>query len=132
MGPAFVLGGLVAVSLLVLGATMRRTWRASPRQMPPFRRALPWIVSAVLVLGIVLLAIPAVPPIAIAGLMGYAGIALAATWRMASLDRASPWMTPARRRARIGLAAVGLTWLGVVFGLLLWIADEVASAPYGP
>ena len=48
---------------------------------------------------------------------------------MASLDEASPWMARSRRLARFGVAAVALTWLGLVLGLLLWIASMVANAP---
>lgn len=132
MEPAIVLGGLVALSLLALGATMRRTGRASRAEALPFRRAVPWITAGVLAVGGVLVAIPAVPPIVVVGLMAYTGVALTATWRMASLDRISPWMLPSRRRARIGIAAVGLTWLGLVLGLFLRIADLVATSLHAP
>jgi len=80
-------------------------------------------------MGGVLVVIPAVPPIVIAGVMAYTGIAATAIWRMASLDEASPWMARSRRLARFGVAAVALTWLGLVLGLLLWIAGMVANAP---
>jgi len=128
MRPAVVLWGVVALGLLVLGATMYRAARAPRRQTPPFRRDLPWIMGGVLAVGGVLVVIPAVPSIVVAGVMAYTGIAATAIWRMASLDEASPWMTQSRRLARFGIAAVALTWLGLVFGLLLWIADMVAHA----
>jgi hypothetical protein len=38
-------------------------------------------------------------------------------------------MARSRRLARFGVAAVALTWLGLVLGLLLWIASMVANAP---
>ena len=128
MRPATVLWGVVALSLLVLGATMYRTARAPHRQTPPLRRDVPWIMGGVLAVGGVLVVIPAVPSIVIAGVIAYTGIAATAIWRMASLDGASPWMAHSRRLARFGIAAVALTWLGLVFGLLLWIADLVANA----
>jgi hypothetical protein len=80
-------------------------------------------------MGGVLVVIPAVPSIVVAGVMAYTGIAATAIWRMASLDEASPWIAKSRRLARFGVAAVALTWLGLVLGLLLWIADMVANAP---
>jgi hypothetical protein len=132
MGPAVVLGALVALSLLGLGATLRRTGRSSPRRASPFRGAVPWVVGGVLLVGGALAAIPAVPPIVIGALMAYTGVAVTATWRMASLDRVSPWMPQSRRLARIGVAAVALTWLGLVLGLLLRIADLVARTPHSP
>ena len=129
MRPAVVLWGVLALSLLVLGATVYRTARPPHRQTPPFRRGVPWIMGGVLAVGSVLVLIPAVPSIVVAGLMAYTGVAATALWRMASLDGASPWMAQSRRLARIGIAAVALTWLGLVLGLLLWIADMVANAP---
>ncbi len=128
MRPAVVLWGVLALGLLVLGATLVRTARASRRQGSPFRRDVPWILGGVLAVGGVLVVIPAVPSIVIAGVMAYTGIAATAIWRMGSLDEASPWMAQSRRLARFGIAAVALTWLGLVFGLLLWIADMVAQA----
>ena len=129
MRPAIALWGVVALSLVVLGATMVRTARAPRRQTPPFLRDVPWIMGGILAMGGVLVVIPAVPPIVIAGVMAYTGIAATAIWRMASLDEASPWMARSRRLARFGVAAVALTWLGLVLGLLLWIASMVANAP---
>jgi hypothetical protein len=85
-----------------------------------------------LLVGGALAAIPGVPLVVILGLVAYAGVAVAGTWRMASLDRASPWMVPSRRRARIGFAAIGLTWLGLVLGLLLRIADLLAASAAWP
>jgi hypothetical protein len=131
MGPAVVLAGLVALSLLLLGATLRRTDRAARRQTPPLRYAVPWIVGGVAVVDMVLVAIPAVPPMVIAGLTVYTGVAVTAIWRMANLDRTSRWMLPSRRRARIAFTAVALVWLGLILGLLLGIADLVARAPSG-
>jgi len=128
MRPAIVLWGVVALSLLILGATMYRTARAPHRKTPPLRPDVPWIMGGVLAVGGVLVVIPAVPSIVVAGVMAYTGIAATAIWRMASLDGASPWMAQSRRIARFGIAAVALTWLGLVFGLLLWIADMVAHA----
>ncbi len=127
-----MLGGFVACSLLVLGATMRQTGRRAGRQPPVFRRAVPWIAGGVLAVAAILVAIPGVPPIVIGGLIGYTAVAIAAIWRMASLDHQSRWMTPSRRLARFGISAIALTWLGLVLGLLLGIADLIASAPYGP
>jgi hypothetical protein len=130
MGPSIVLGVLVALSLLVLGVTMRRTRRPSHRPIPSFRQAVPWILGGLLAVGGVLMAIPAVPPMVTAGLVAYTGVAVTATWRMATLDRVSPWMPPSRRLARVGITVVALTWLGLVLGLLLGIADLVVSARY--
>jgi uncharacterized membrane protein len=132
MGPAIFLGGLVALSLLVLGATTRRAGQTSRTQTPPFREAVPWVAGGVLAVGGVLMLIPGVPAVVTAGLVAYTGVAVTAVWRMASLDRVSRWMLPSRRLARLGITAVALTWLGLVLGLLLRIADLVASAPYGP
>ena len=128
MRPAVVLWGVVALGLVVLGATVYRTARTPHRHTPPFRRDALWIMVGVLAVGGLLVVIPAVPSIVVAGLMAYTGIAATAIWRMASLDEASPWMAHSRRLARFSIAAVGLAWLGVVFGLLLWIADMVANA----
>jgi uncharacterized membrane protein len=129
MGPAAAfLGALVALSLLVLGATLRRTGPGSRRGVPPFRRAVPWAVGGMVLVGGALLVIPAVPPIVVAGLVAYTGVATTAMWRMATLDRASRWMPPSRRIARLGMTAAGLTWLGIVLGLLLRIADMIAAA----
>lgn len=128
MGPAAILGALVALSLILLGVTLRRGGPGSLRQTPPFRRAVPWAVGGVLLVGGILVVIPGVPPIVIAGLVAYTGVACAAMWRMASLDRASRWMPPSRRATRLAITAIGLTWLGVVLGLLLRIADMIAGA----
>lgn len=128
MGPAVILGALVALSLLVLGATLRQTGSWSRRQLTPFREAAPWVTGGVLVVGCVLVAIPRVPPVVIGGLVAYTGVAITAIWRMATLDRASRWMPPSRRLTRLAITAVALTWLGVVLGLLLRIADMIAGA----
>ncbi len=132
MEPAIILGGFVALALLLLAAAMRRTRRPSGRAAPPFRRAAPWVAGGVLVVGAGLLAIPGVSPVVIAVLPAYAGVAIAGMWRMASLDSVSPWMPPSRRRARLGATAIAVTWLGLVLGLLLAIVDLVARTRYGP
>jgi hypothetical protein len=132
MGPAVVVGGVVALSLLAVGLTMRRTAPGSRSQTPPFRQALPWVLGGVLVVGTILVVMPGVPAVVTVGLVAYTGVAVTSMWRLAALDRSSRWMTPARRRTRFGIAAVALTWLGIVLGLLLRIADLLAAAPYGP
>jgi hypothetical protein len=91
---------------------------------------LPWTLGGVLVVGSVLLALPGVPPIVIVGLTAYARVAVTAVWRLASLDRGSRWMPQSRRLVRLGIAAVALTWLGIVLGLLLRLVDLVAGAAY--
>lgn len=128
MRPPVVLLGVVALSLLVLGTAMYRTGRPPRGQTPRLRRGVPWVMGAVLAVGGLLVLIPAVPSIVVAGLMAYTGVAATAVWRMAGLDRASPWMTRSRRLARMGISALALTWLGLVFGMLLWIAGMVANA----
>lgn len=129
MGPAIALVGLVAMSLLILGATMRRTGRTSRTQTPPFRSAVPWIAGAMLIVGGILVAVPGIPAGVVAGLVIYAGVAVTAMWRLVTLDRASRWMTPSRRLARFGFSAVALTWLGLVLGFLLDVADLITNAP---
>ena len=91
---------------------------------------MPFVVSAVVVVGIVLVVLPGVPPLVIVGLMAYAGVAAAALWRMASLDRGSRWMEPSHRRARIAISAMAITWLGIILGLLLGIAAAIADGLY--
>lgn len=130
MLPAFVLGGLVAASLLLIAVTLGRVRRPAHRRARPFRASLPWIALAVVVVGGALVVVPGVPAMAVVGLMAYTAVAAAATFRMASLDATSPWMTPSQRRARIGFTVVALTWLGIVLGLLLRIADLLASYPF--
>lgn len=131
MEPVLLLGGLVAGCLVVLGIAMRRAPRPSYRTAAPFRRAVPWIAGAMALVACGLALIPGIPPVVIAGLVAYTGFAVAATWRMASLDRVSPWMVPARRRARLGFSILGLAWLGLVLGLLLSLAEMVAGTPGG-
>ena len=80
----------------------------------------------------VVLAVIGVPSLVTAGLMVYAGVAVAAMWRLMRLDRGSRWMAPSHRYARIAISIVALTWLGIVFGLFLWIAASIAGGPYGP
>ncbi len=131
VGPVLVLGGLVVLCLLALGLAMRSAPRsARPRELA-FRQASPWVVAAMLIVGAVLLAIPGVPALVVVGLMAYAGVAVAATWRMVRLDRDSRWMEPSHRKARIVLSVVALSWLGIVLGLLLWIAAAIAGGLYG-
>jgi hypothetical protein len=132
MGPAVVLLGLLALSLVALGVTMRQTAPASRTQVPPFRLAVPWIAGGMIAAAVVLVALPGVAPVVTAGLTVYTGVAVAALWRLASLDRRSRWMLPSERRARVGISVVALTWLGVILGLMLRLADLVASAPPGP
>ncbi|HEY6569548.1 MAG TPA: hypothetical protein VIZ22_04620 [Candidatus Limnocylindrales bacterium] len=132
MAPVVALGGLVVLSLLAVAATLRSAPGGVPGRELSFRMALPWIVAAVSLVGLLLVALPGVPWLVIAGLMAYAGVAVAAMWRLVRLDRASPWMAPAHRTARIAISIVALIWLGIVFGLLLWIAASIAGAPYGP
>ena len=131
MEPVLLLGGLVAGCLAVLGVAMRRAPRPSYRTAAPFRRAVPWVVGAMVVVAAGLTLVPGIPPVVMAGLVAYTGFAVTATWRMASLDRVSPWMVPARRRARLGFSILSLAWLGVVLGLLLGLADMVAGTPGG-
>lgn len=128
MEPAAILVALIALSLFLLGVTLRRSGPGSRRHVPPFRRAAPWVAIGVVVVGAVLLEIPSVPPIVMVGMVAYTGVATAAMWRMATLDRASRWMPPSRRVARLGVTAVALAWLGIVLGLLLRIADMLAGA----
>ncbi len=128
MGPAFALGALLVLSLVALGVTLRASPRSPRRADLSMRRAVPWIAIVVAVVGLVLLAIPRVPPLVVVGLMVYAAVAAAAMWRMASLDRGSRWMAPSSRTARLGISAIALTWLGIVLGLLLRIADLLANA----
>jgi len=132
MGPVLVLGGLVVLCLLALGVTMRYAPRSPRTRELAFRQATPWVVAAVAIVGVVLVVIPRVPPLVIVGLMAYAGVAVAALWRMVRLDRGSRWMEPSHRLARFALSVVALSWLGVVLGLLLWIAALFAGSPYGP
>jgi len=127
VAPAVALAGLLAFCLLVFGATMQRTGRMGRRPVPPFRLAVPWVVAGVVIVAIVLALIPGVPPVVILGLVAYTAVAVTATWRMASLDRASAWMPPSQRAARLGITAFALTWLGLVLGVLLRIADLLSG-----
>ena len=105
MRPAIVLWGVLALGLLALGATLVLTARAPRRRALSFRRDVPWIIGGVLAVGGVLVVIPAVPSIVVAGVMAYTGIAATAISRMGNLDEASPWMARSRRLARFGIAA---------------------------
>jgi hypothetical protein len=128
MGSALALGCAVALSLLVLGIASRRAAPTSRLRTPPARQALPWIVAGMAVVGGTALVIPGMPAVVVVGLTAYAGVAILVAWRMVSLDRASRWMPPEQRRGRLVVTVIGLTWLGVVLGLLLRIADLVAGA----
>ena len=66
----------------------------------------------------------------VAGLSVYVALAIATMWRMVGLDNTSRWMTPDQRRLRLSVSVIGLTWLGIVLGLLLRIAAVVATGPY--
>ena len=132
MGLAVLLGGLVVLSLFVLGATLvgsRRSLKGGPISFAP---AVPLIAFGVALVGVVLVIIPRVPTLVIVGSMAYTGVAVAAMWRMAQLDRGSRWMEPSQRRFRLSISIVAVAWLGIVLGLLLWIAAYIAGGPYGP
>ena len=45
MGPAVVLGGLVVLSVVVLGVTLGTSPRGSRMGLPALRRALPWVLA---------------------------------------------------------------------------------------
>ena len=130
MPPVIALGGLVVLSLLAVAVMLRPAPNATPGRELSYRRAAPWVVAAVSIVGLILVVIPGVPPLVIAGLMVYAGVAVAAMWRLVRLDRGSRWMAPSHRTARIAISIVALTWLGIVLGLLLGIAASIAGAPY--
>jgi len=127
MAAAIVLGGVVAAALFVLGALLERGPRAPGRQRLRTWHALPWVAGAMVLVGSLLSALPISSSLVTIGLVLYAGLAAGIVWRMTMLDRASAWLPPARRRARLVLSLIGLTWLGIVLGLLLWIADLVAG-----
>ncbi|HEY4189259.1 MAG TPA: hypothetical protein VGM28_02475 [Candidatus Limnocylindrales bacterium] len=131
MGPAVVIGGLVVLSLLVLGVTLGARPRPGVRRELPFRQALPF-VAGILVAVAVVLAVLEVPTLVLVGLVAYVGVAATAVWRMARLDRGSRWMEPNVRIARLAISVVALTWLGIILGLLLWIAAYLAAGPIGP
>lgn len=132
MLPAFILGSLVAACLLLVVATVGRIRRPAHRPARPFRAVLPWVALAVVAVGGALAAVPGMPGMVVVGLMAYTAVAVAALFRMATLDATSPWMPPSRRHARIGFTLVALTWLGIVLALLLRIADLLASYPFEP
>lgn len=131
MPPIVALGGFVILSLFAVAVTLRSAPGGAPGRELSLRRAAPWIVAAVSIVGVVL-AMIGVPPLVTAGLMVYAGVAVAAMWRLVRLDRGSRWMAPAHRTARIAISIIALTWLGIVLGLLLGIAASIAGAPYAP
>ena len=130
MGPAVVFVALVVLSLLVLAATMRAGPRGTRNREPSFRKAAPLILAGVLVAACVLVVIVHAPWIVVAGLSVYVALAIATMWRMVRLDNTSRWMTPDQRRLRLSVSVIGLTWLGIVLGLLLRIAAVIATGPY--
>ena len=132
MGLAVILGGLVVLSLFVLGATLLGSRRSAKDRPVSFGPVVPLIAFGVVLVGVVLVVIPRVPTLVIVGSMAYTGVAVAAMWRMAQLDRGSRWMEPTQRRFRLGISIVALAWLGIVLGLLLWIAASIAGGPFGP
>ncbi len=132
MGLAVLIGGLVVLSLLVLGVTLLGSRRSLKGRPVSFGPAVPLIAFGVALVGIVLVVIPRVPALVIVGSMAYTGVAVAAMWRMAQLDRGSRWMEPSQRRFRLGISIVAVAWLGIVLGLLLWIAAYIAGGPFGP
>ncbi len=117
------------LSLFAVAVTLRAAPGGAPGRELSYRRAAPWVVAAVSIVGVVLAVIGA-PPLVTAGLMVYAGVAVTAMWRLVRLDRGSRWMAPSHRNARIAISIVALTWLGIVLGLLLWIAASIAGGPY--
>ena len=130
MAPAVAIGGLVVLSLFALALTLRARPRPASRVELRTIWAVPFVSAVVLVVGLVLLLIPGVTPVVVVGLMAYTGVAAAAMWRMARLDRGSRWMEPSQRRARIAISAMALTWLGIILGLLLGIAAAIADGLY--
>ena len=130
MGPALALGAMLIVSLAVLAAAMRASPRDPPSRVPSFRRAAPLILAGTLVVGGTLAVVVHAPWLVIAGVSVYAGFAIATVWRLIRLDNVSRWMTPSQRRFRLGISVVGLTWLGIVLGLLLSIAAAIANGLY--
>jgi hypothetical protein len=131
MAAAVVIGVIVAATLLAMGGGAE--WRARRFGRPSLdrRRALPWMGGAAILVLSLLIAVSVRAPIVLVGLAAYAGFAAFAVWRMATIDRGSSWLPPSRRQARFAFSVIGLTWLGIVLGLLLWIADMVAGIPVG-
>lgn len=131
MGPAVVLGGLIVLSVIVLGVTLGAAPRGTRAGTSSFRFAVPWVVGGTIAVGVALvLVLPDAPWLVPVGLMAYSAVAIAAVWRLVTLDRASNWMTPNQRLVRIAISSVALAWLGVVLGLLLLIAAYVLEGPY--
>jgi hypothetical protein len=123
MGPAVVLAGSLAVCLLILGVAMRRTTDPERAEAWRLREALPWVLAAELVAGGLLIVFPRVPIAVAVGVHAYLAVAIIAMWRLVRLDAASDWMTPDQRRLRLVASGIGVAWLGIVLGLLLWIAE---------
>ncbi len=129
MGPAVVLAGALGACLLLVGVAMRRVSGPPGLDPPRIRGALPWVVAAELVAAALLVVFPRVPVAVVVGVHGYLAVAIVAMWRLVRLDTASPWMSPEQRRLRLVGSAVGIGWLGIVLGLLLWIADLLDRGP---
>ncbi len=125
-------GGLVVLCLCILGVTLIGARRSTRGRSVAYGPALPLIAFGVLLVGMILVVIPQVPTLVIVGSTAYTGFAVAAMWRMVQLDRDSRWMETSQRRFRIGISVVALAWLGIVLGLLLWIAAYIAGGPFGP
>ena len=128
MALAAVLWTLAALSLVRVRVELRRAPRPSRLRPGPLRLVVPWIVTGELAVAGVAMALPAVPPLITVGALAYTPVAVAAVWRMARLDGASPWMLASERRARLVFSALAVTWLGVVLILLLRIVEVVAAA----
>lgn len=122
-----VVGGIVAAALFAIGAEAERRPHAPGRRDLDRRHALPWMAGTVILTVILLAAMSITIPIVIVGVTIYSGFAAFAIWRMATLDRASSWLPPSRRNARLAVSVIGLAWLGIVLGLLLWIADLLVT-----
>jgi hypothetical protein len=131
MGPALVLAGSLAACLLVLGVALRRSTGPGRTEAWRAREALPWVLAAELVAGALLLVFPRVPVAVVVGVHAYLAVAIIALWRLARLDAASDWMTPPQRRLRLVASAAGIAWLGIVLGLLLWIAEMLDTGLAG-
>jgi hypothetical protein len=126
VSPVALFTALVAGCLLLVAAAGLATGRSSTRRRARWRGAVPWVVLAALAVGAGLALVTAAPPLVVGGVALYAAIAAAGTWRMATLDRTSPWMTPSRRLARLAFSGIGIVVLGIVLALMLVAVDLVA------
>jgi hypothetical protein len=127
MGPPVLLGGMIVLSLFVLAAALVGARPGTARMPGILRGAIPFVLAGMLLVGGLLGLIARAPTLVVGGLMMYTGVAVAAMWRLVQLDRGSSWMEPGRRRFRIAISVVAVAWLGIVFGLCLWIAASIAS-----